>query len=86
MKMLTSILFNVALAGLAFALTSTATYAAEAPRFTTVEKGNITKVDDRDRDQDRRERCERVRRECSERHNDRDREYRECIERERCQN
>ncbi len=33
----------------------------------------------------RGERCEHARRECRERHGDRDREFRECLERARCE-
>jgi hypothetical protein len=82
-RTITSAFFGLALSASAFALASTPVSAVEAPGgITTIEKGGITKVDDRDREG--RERCERVRRECRERHGDHDREYRECTEREHC--
>jgi hypothetical protein len=78
MKIITSACFGLALAASGFALGSTQA-AAGTPWITTVVSSNITKVDDRDRD-----RCERVRRECRQRQGDRDKEYRECVEREHC--
>jgi hypothetical protein len=63
----------------AFALASTPVSAVEALGVTTIVKGGITKVDDRDRD-----RCEQVRRQCRERHGEQGKEYRECTEREHC--
>jgi len=72
--------FALAVSGLAFAVAPVS--AVEAPAVSVPMQKNITKVDDRDRD---RERCERVRRECRERHHEHAREYRECVEREHCE-
>jgi hypothetical protein len=78
-RTITSAFFGLALSASAFALTSTPVSAVEAPGITTIVKGGITKVDDRDRD-----RCEQVRRECRSRHGEQGKEYRECTEREHC--
>jgi hypothetical protein len=61
----------------AFALSAPPTYAVEALTVSPTVKNNITKVD-------YREHCEHARRECRERHGDREREFHECMERERC--
>jgi hypothetical protein len=79
MKTITIAFFGLALSASAFALASTPVSAAEL-RITTIMKTGFTKVDDREG----RERCERVRRECRERHGLDQREYNVCVERERC--
>lgn len=50
-----------------------------ARTITPIVNGGVTRVDERD------ERCEHVRRECRERHDDREEEYRECVERRGCE-
>ena len=82
MRTITSAFFGLALAASAFALATAPASAVEVPTVNVIAKGGITKVEDRDREG--RERCERVRRECREQHGNRDREYNECVERERC--
>ena len=81
MKMVTSVCFGLALALSAFALTSAPTAALEAPVVAPTAKSGVTKVQEGYREE-RAERCEHARRECRERHGDRE-EYRECVE-ERC--
>ena len=73
MRTIASAFFGLTLAASSFALSSIPVSAVEAPAV------GITKVEERDH-----ERCERIRHECRERHGDRDREYRECVEREHC--
>ena len=81
MRTITSVCFGFALALSAFALTSAPTSALEAPSVTPIVNGGVTRVDQRE---EREERCEHVRRECRERHGDRE-EYRECVERHQCE-
>ena len=81
MRTITSVCFGFALALSAFALTSAPTSALEAPTVTPIVNGGVTRVDERE---EREERCEHVRRECRERHGDRE-EYRECVERHQCE-
>jgi hypothetical protein len=81
-KTITSAFFGFAFCASAFALASAPVWAVEPLGMTTIAKSGITKVDDRDRAG--RERCERVRRECRERHGNREREYNECVEKDRC--
>jgi hypothetical protein len=81
MKTIASACFGFALAISAFALSGAPASALEAPAPAITAPNNTVKVGEREE----RERCERVRRECRERHGDRDREYRECVEREHCE-
>jgi hypothetical protein len=69
-----------ALAGAAFALVNAPASAFETPALISKAPSNITKVEDRDH-----ERCERVRRACRERHHEREREFRDCVTRDRCE-
>ena len=83
MRTITSVCFGLALALSAFALTSAPTAALEAPAVAPTAKSGVTKVQEGYREE-RAERCEHVRRECHERHGDRE-EYRECVERHHCE-
>lgn len=65
MRMLASAFFGFGYVCAAFALVSTPVSAVEAPAVTKSVNGWITKVEERDH-----ERCERIRRECRERHGD----------------
>ena len=80
MRTITSVCFGFALALWAFTLTSAPASALEAPAVAPTTNSVITKV----QEGERAEHCEHVRRECRERHGDRE-EYRECVERERCE-
>ncbi len=73
--------FGFALAVGAFALTGAQSLAVEAPSLKTTVQSNVTKVGEREE----HERCDRVRRDCRERHHGHEREYRECVARERCE-
>lgn len=80
MKLMAVSGLSLAIAVSGFLLSHRPVSAVEAPFPAPKIKGNITKIDERDR-----ERCERVRRECRERHRDQEREYRECVERDHCE-
>ncbi len=80
MRMIASAVLGLALSASVLALASMPVSAFEAPAISPIVKGGITKVDERDH-----ERCERVRRECRDRHGDHEREYRECVAREHCE-
>lgn len=90
MKTIASACFGFALAISAFALSGAPASALETSAPTITAPNNTIKVGDREERREereareRRERCEHVRRECRERHGGRDREFRECVERERC--
>ncbi len=79
MRTIASACFGFALAVSAFALTSAPTLAMEAPAVPATVPANVIKVQ-----REGGERCEHVRRECRERHGDREHEFRECLEREGC--
>jgi hypothetical protein len=83
MRTITSVRFGFALSLSAFALTSVPTSALEAPAATPTANSAVTKVQE-GYHEERAEHCEHVRRECRERHGDRE-EFRECVERERCE-
>jgi hypothetical protein len=80
MRIITSAGFGFALAVSAFAVASAPSSAIESPALISRAPNHFMKVDDRDR-----ERCERVRRECRDRHHEREKEFRECVEREHCE-
>ncbi len=71
--------FGLTFALSAFTLAAGPTSAFETPVVSKAKQSFITKVDERDH-----ERCERVRRECRERHHEHEKEYRECVVREHC--
>jgi TATA-binding protein-associated factor Taf7 len=83
MRTITSVCFGLALALSAFALTSAPASALEAPAIARIVQSGVTKVEEGYREE-REERCEHVRRECHERHGDRE-EFRECVERHHCE-
>jgi hypothetical protein len=80
MRIITSAGFGFALAVSAFAVASVPSSAIESQPLISRAPNHFMKVDDRDR-----ERCERVRRECRDRHHEREKEFRECVEREHCE-
>ncbi len=80
MKTVLSACFGFALIGTAFAFAGAPASAVEEPALISKAPGNIIKVDERDR-----ERCDRVRRDCRERHHDHEREYRECVTKDGCE-
>jgi len=82
MKTIASLCLGFALAGTAFGLAAVPASAVETPALVSKAPSNIVKVGERDHD---RERCERVRRECRERHHEHEHEYRECVVRDHCE-
>jgi len=80
MRFLVYAAVSFSLAVPAYVLSGGSAAAVEAPRLISKPHPLMTRVDDRDH-----ERCEHVRHECRERHHDHEREYRECVERERCE-
>jgi hypothetical protein len=80
MSTATTTCFGLALAISAFALAAVPALAVEAPAISATVKGSLTKVEDRDHD-----RCERVRKECRERHHDHEGEFGECVRRKHCE-
>ena len=83
MRPLMTASFGITLLASAIALTGAPASALEPPAVFSKAQSDVTKVDERE-GREHRERCERIRRECRERHGDHHREYRECVERERC--
>ncbi len=80
MKTLATLCFGFALAGTAFGLAAMPASAVEAPALVSKAPSNIVRVEEHEH-----ERCERVRRECRERHHEHEHEYRDCVKAEHCE-
>jgi hypothetical protein len=81
MKTAVSFCFGFALAAMGYGLASAPAAAAQAPALVSTAPGSgIVLVEEHGR-----MRCERVRRECRERHHMHGREYRECVRRDHCE-
>jgi hypothetical protein len=77
MKIIACVGFGSALALSAFAFSGVPASAVETPVLLSKPHTSIVKVEEH-------ERCERVRRDCHERHHE-EHEYKECVKAERCE-
>jgi hypothetical protein len=78
MRIIASTGIGFAFAVSAFAFFAPPASAVERPVLLSKPQTGIIKVEEHDR-------CERVRRDCRERHHDHEREYQECVKAERCE-
>jgi len=80
MKVIASTGIGLAFALSAFAFSSLPASAVETPALLSKPQTNIVKVEEHER-----ERCDRIRRECRERHHEHEHEYNECVKAEHCE-
>ncbi len=80
MKIVSSAGLGLAFAVSAFAFYGPSASAVEALAPISKPQASVVRVDERER-----EHCERVRRECRERHHEHEYEYKECVRREHCE-